>query len=177
MISERLIQRHLQTDEESWPPIKPKKFTPLVLIQYKDGHRDNLEQYATVAKFVEPGNIDKIAGCNAIPNKRPKLSEQALQEVFDGSKITKEVVKILSPLEKSNDPQFILIKGAPGIGKSLLLKEIAYLWGKKMVMDKVKLVLLISLRDPAVQKMSNYSTLFVKETERPKKLLAPVMTF
>ena len=39
--------------------------------------------------------------------------------------ITKQLEDILSP---SNDAQFILVEGLPGIGKTLLLQEIAYNW-------------------------------------------------
>ena len=74
--------------------------------------------------------------------------------MLDTSKVTKEVAEILAPLEISDDPQFILIEGAPGIGKSSLLKEIAYRWSNKDVLQKFKLVLLVCLRDPAVQQMS-----------------------
>ena len=110
-----------------------------------------------MAEFVERGHIDKVVSVtktDTLP-KRPKLdSHQPLQEVLDTSKVTKEVAEILAPLETSDDPQFILIEGAPGIGKSLLLKHIAYRWGTQKFLQKFKLVLLVCLRNPAVQKMS-----------------------
>ena len=108
-----------------------------------------------MAKFVEQGNIDKVVSSSSGIPKRFKLdSHEALQEVLNTSKVTKEVAEILAPLETGNDPQFILIEGAPGIGKSLLLREIAYRWGKQKILQKFKLVLLICLRDPAVHQMS-----------------------
>ena len=107
-----------------------------------------------MAKFVERGHIDKVVPVTKTP-KGPKLdSHQPLQEVFDTTKVTKEVAEILAPLETSDDPQFILIEGAPGIGKSLLLKHIAYRWGIQEILQKLKLVLLVCLRDPAVHQMS-----------------------
>ena len=150
------IQTWLKVDEEAWPPEPPKAFTPLVLIQHQ-GHR-NFKQSTAVAEFVERGHIDKVM---SIPktdtlSKRPKKldSHQPLQEVLDTSKVTKEVAEILAPLETSDDPQFILIEGAPGIGKSILLKHIAYRWGKQEILQKFQLVLPVCLRDPAVQQMS-----------------------
>ena len=110
-----------------------------------------------MAEFVERGHIDKVVSVTKTDtlHKRPKLdSHQPLQEVLDTSKVTKEVAEILVPLETSDDPQFILIEGAPGIGKSLLLKHIAYRWGIQEILQKFKLVLLVCLRNPAVQKMS-----------------------
>ena len=110
-----------------------------------------------MAEFVERGHIDKVVSVtktDTLP-KRPKLdSHQLLQEVLDTSKVTKEVAEILAPLETSDGPQFILIEGAPGIGKSLLLKHIAYRWGIQEILQKFKLVLLVCLRDPTVQQMS-----------------------
>ena len=107
-----------------------------------------------MAKFVERGHIDKLVTSDNI-SKHPKLdSHEPLQEVLNTSKVTKEVAEILAPLETSNDPQFVLIEGAPGIGKSFLLKQIAYLWATKQILQKFKLVLLLCLRDPAVQQMS-----------------------
>ena len=73
--------------------------------------------------------------------------------MLDTSKVTKEIAEILAPLETSDNPQFILIEGAPGIGKTLLLREISYRWGKHQILQKFKLVLLVCLRDPAVQQM------------------------
>ena len=46
----------------------------------------------------------------SVPEHYPKLdSHEPLQEVS----VTKELAEILAPLEQSNDPQFILIEGAP----------------------------------------------------------------
>ena len=152
------IQTQLKVDKEAWPPEPPKTFTPLVLIQHQ-GHR-NLEQSTAMAECVERGYVDMIVSVtktDTLPKgpKRPKLdSHQPLQEVLDTSKVTKEVAEILAPLETSDNPQFILIEGAPGIGKSLLLKHIAYRWGIQEILQKFKLVLLVCLRNPAVQQMS-----------------------
>ena len=145
------IQTQLRVDEEAWPPEQPKTFTPLVLIQHQ-GHR-NLKQSAAMAEFIERGHIDKvITSSNPVPRHHGKLdSHQPLQEVLDTSKVTKEVAEILAPLETGKDPQFILIEGAPGIGKTLLLREIASCWGKQQVLQKFKLVILLCLRDPTVQ--------------------------
>ena len=82
-----------------------------------------------MAKFVARGHINKLVTSDSVlPTPHHQLdSHEPLQEVINTSKVTKEVAEILAPLETSSDPQFVLIKGAPGIGKSLLLKEIAYL--------------------------------------------------
>ena len=124
-----------------------------------------------MAEFVERGHIDKVVSATKTDtlHKCPKLdTRQPLQEVLDTSKVTKEVAEILAPLETSDDPQFILIEGAPGIGKSLLLKHIAYRWSIQQILQKFKLVLLICLRDPAVQQMSFIDDLLQSSCKRDK---------
>ena len=51
------------------------------------------------------------------------------------------------------DPRLILIDGAPGMGKTTLCKEIAYRWASGDLLTDSKLVFLLFLRDPAVQKL------------------------
>ena len=157
----------MRAEKAAWPPEPPKTFTPLVLIQHQ-GHR-NIKQSTAMVEFVEQGHIDKIVSVTTA-GTFPKLdNHQPLQEVLDTSKITKEVADILAPLETSEDPQFVLIEGAPGIGKTLLLKEISYRWGKNQILQKFKLVLLICLRDPAVQQMSIIDDLFQLFCKRDRR--------
>ena len=63
----------------------------------------------------------------------------------------------------------ILIEGAPGIGRSLLLREIPYLWSTQEILHKFK-VLLVCLRDPGVQQMTIFSSHSVEETGELLKL-------
>ena len=113
-------------DKNAWPPGQSKSFTPLLLVHYQ-GHRTP-EQVTTMAELMYTGEISKVA-----------------------SVTTKEIKEILAPLENSEDSCYILIEGAPGIGKSVLLKEIAYRWGKKELLQNFELALLISLRDPSLK--------------------------
>ena len=115
-----------------------------------------MKQSTAITEFVERGHIDKlVTSSNAVSKYHHKLdSHGPLQEMLDTSKVTKEVADILAPLDRDTKPHFILIEGAPGIGKSLLLKEIAYRWGMHQILQKFKLVILICLRDPTVQQMS-----------------------
>ena len=62
-------------------------------------------------------------------------SNETLQEALSATQVTKKLEKILAPLENKEEPSFILIEGASGIGKSVLLKEIAYQWGKKLLLQ------------------------------------------
>ena len=156
MVSQCNVRERFNTDEETWPPDQPKNFTPLVLIHHQGQH--SMKQAATMAQVIQTSDIDEItslANNQSVPKHHPKIkSHEPLQEVLDSSTVTKELTEILAPLEQSKDPQFILIEGAPGIGKSILLKEIAYRWGNKELLKRFKVVLLVCLRDPSVQQAS-----------------------
>ena len=156
MVSQSNVRERFNTDEETWPPDQPKNFTPLALIHHQGQH--SMKQATAMAWLIQTGNIDEItslASNRSVPTNHPKLdSHEPLQEVLDSSTVTKEFTKILAPLEQCKEPQFILIEGAPGIGKSILLKEIAYRWGNKQLLKTFKLVLLVPLRDPTVQQAS-----------------------
>ena len=155
MVSQRNLQERFNTDEETWPPDQPKNFTPLVLIHHQGQH--SMKQPIVVAQVIHTGDIDitTMPGNQSVPKHHPKLDgHKPLQKILDNSTVTKELAEILTPLEQSEDPQFILIEGAPGIGKSMLLKEIAYRWGNKQLLQTFKFVLLIQLRNPSVQQAS-----------------------
>ena len=64
--------------------------------------------------------------------------------------MTKNISDIFLPV-KASDGSFIdlhiLIEGAPGIGKTVLAKEIAYQWAKNELLASKKLLLLVFLRE------------------------------
>ena len=161
MVSQCNVRERFNTDEETWPPDQPKNFMPLVLVHHCGQH--SMKQATAMAQVIQTGDIDEItslASKQPVTKHHPKLvSHESLQEVLDSSMVTKELTEILAPIEQSKDPQCILIEGAPGIGKSVLLKEIAHRWGNKQLLKTFKLVLLVCLRDPTVQQVASVSDL------------------
>jgi len=145
MVGQVNLQARFQIDDDTWPPDQPKNFIPLVLIHYK-GHW-NLQQAIAITKLTQTGDIALLASNQ--PVSKP------LQEVLDISTVTNKVEEILVPLEKSGKPQYILIEGPPGVGKSVLLKEIAYRWADKQVLKAFNFVLLVCLRDPLMQQITS----------------------
>ena len=123
-------------DDDTWPPNQLKSFTPLLLSHHQGDCTP--KQVAEMAEMMHIGDIHKM---------------------LDTSKVTKEINEILSPLEKSEEAFFALIEGAPGIGKTVLLKEIAYRWGNKELLEKFEFVLLICFRDPSLQQIKSVSNL------------------
>ena len=165
-VSEMNMQARLIVDEDAWPLEQSKKYTPLLLIHYKD--QRNMKQSTAMAEYIVRGHIDDIAS-NSMASKYP----DSLQEALVASAVTKKISDILVSFEESTEPQFVLVEGAPGIGKSVLLKEIAYRWSTKQILHKFKLVLLVCLRDPAMQQISLLDDLlqsFCKGDKRAPKI-------
>ena len=147
--------------KDTWPPEQPKEFTPLVLLHHEDEH--SMEHVTAITKALHTGAIsDVISATTSDPlAKHPRLyGNDKLGEALKASKTTTDVSEILAPLENNDKPQLILIEGAPGIGKTILVKHIAFSWAEQGMLQKYELVLLVYLRDPTVQKMSSLKQLF-----------------
>ena len=164
ILSDRVRQISIQTrfmvDCDTWPPEQPKTFTPLLLIHHQDDHTP--VQITAMAELMHTGDNDKISSAmiDQRPIKRAKFdSNDKSQKVLDTSKTTKEIAEILAPLEEGKQSCFILIEGAPGIGKSVLLKEIHYKWANTELLHKCHLVLLVCLRDPSLQQIQSVDDL------------------
>ena len=147
--------------KDTWPPEQPKEFTPLVLLHHEDEH--SMEHVTAITKALHTGAIsDVISATTSDPlAKHPRLfGHDKLGEALKASKTTTDVLEILAPLENNDKPQLILIEGAPGIGKTILVKHIAFRWAEQGMLQKYELVLLVHLRDSTVQKMSSLKQLF-----------------
>ena len=53
----------------------------------------------------------------------------------------------------------VLIEGAPGIGKTILSKEIALQWANHDILHNTKLLFLLFMREPRVKNITNISSL------------------
>ena len=150
------IHTRFMVDDKAWPPVKQASFTPLLFIHHHGDHSQ--EEIRAKAELMYTGNIGKVT--MATNKHSDKLGgNEKIHKILDTSTATKEIAEILAPLEKSEDPAFILIEGAPGIGKSVLLKEISYKSANKELLQKFELVLLVYLRDPSLQQIVSVSDL------------------
>ena len=119
-----------------WPPYQyqPKHYTTLAFIHNNtkdaDVVRFSVTQELAVAGSIKPSQ----------PYKESDLN----------TNMTKNISDIFSPIE-ALDGSFvdlhILIEGAPGIGKTVLTKEIAYQWAKNELLASKTLLLLVFLRE------------------------------
>ena len=144
-------------DDDTWPPEKLTSFTPLLLIHHQGDC--TTEQVTAMAELMYTGEIGKVSMVTNDQHTLKHTSHEKFHKGLDTSKATKEIREILVPLEKSKESTFILIEGAPGIGKSVLLKEIAYKWANKELLQKFELVLLVCFRDPSLQQIKSIDDL------------------
>ena len=126
-----------RSSEEEWPPDQPTSTVNLALIHYQD--RRTQEELIKISKRCKEGasQVDKMV----------KLD----------SNVTKDIQEIFMSKCGNESPQFILIEGAPGIGKTVLAKEIAYQWSKGKILKDYKLVFLLYLRDPKLHMVKSFN--------------------
>ena len=79
------------------------------------------------------------------------------------SKTTKDLQEVFSQLEQqpsdSQHQRSILVEGSPGVGKSILLKHVAYLWAHGELLTNTHFLFLLRLRDPSVRQLNSLQSL------------------
>ena len=114
-----------QTSSNQWPPSTTNKFFRLAMIKTATVKREHI-----IDKFVQmtiTGKVDDI-----LRQKYLIKLENILQDTPGERKV-------------------ILLEGAPGCGKSTLSVYICQQWEKNKIFNQFQLVILVRLRDPAVQ--------------------------
>ena len=131
-LREEHIKSRFHYAPDEWPPYHPKHYTTLALIHHKGRHA-NAEVISVAQEMVASGNISK---------NQPQPSSISYH--------SKDVSELFPTASTS---YLILIEGAPGIGKTVLSKEIAYQWAENKLLPFKKLVFLLLLRDPNLKNM------------------------
>ena len=139
-----------------WPPNQAKIVVSVALIHYK-GKRTQQELFEIVNIHKEGAPaVDNFLSstCQGPSTKKPRLNY---------SKVTKNITDIFAAgptdltetgTSSTKEPKRILIEGAPGIGKTVLAKEIAYRWATNEILTETKIVFLLYLRDPRLQSIT-----------------------
>ena len=168
-----------------WQQLHPKHFVNVLLIHHSE--RSTGKEFFYVATMMKHGLA--LNRSRLLINKYNEsiLIGEYLQsftksiESFETIK-TKEISDIFQPF-KSNDgsttnPKYILIEGAPGMGKTTLCKEIAYQWATNSLLKDTELLFLIYLHDPAIKDINclkdlvHYQYGFLKENDELSKQCA-----
>ena len=122
-----------QTTSNQWPPSATKKFFRLAMIKTATVRRGYIDD-----RFVQmtiTGKVDDI-----LQEKYPIQLEYIFKETEGQRKV-------------------ILLEGAPGCGKSTLSVYICQQWEKGQLFNQFQHVILIRLRDPAVQNANGLADL------------------
>ena len=155
--------------EDDWPPYQPDHFTGVALIHHKEKHTTLRENFV-VAKEMYTGTLTsqnatlkRDTSASAKNTSKFATLKQGAHNVnastdVQGKRESKNITELFSPGQKYNlnqednrVSQIILIEGAPGIGKTILSKEIAFQWANKMILLDKYLLFLVFLRDPFLQ--------------------------
>ena len=171
--------------KDIWHLLHPKHFVNVLLIHHSE-HSTGKEFFyvATVMKHGLALNRSRLLTNKY--NKNTLIGEylQSFTKSIESFKTikTKEISDIFQPF-KNNDgsttnPKYILIEGAPGMGKTTLCKEIAYQWATNSLLKDTELLFLIYLHDPAIENINRLKDLvyyqydFLKENDELSKQCA-----
>jgi len=140
-------------EKVDWPPNLIKLSVNVTLIHHKNGRTQ--QELLEIAKRHEEGAAAVDDAATFEPDtKRPRLFKQAktLDNVFAAD-------CVLQGENTTVSPRRVLIEGAPGIGKTVLAKEIAFLWSKGKLLREVTVLFLLFLRDPKLWEVTTVKEL------------------
>ena len=154
----RYRRKGLVTSSSTWPPFHAQSFTSLALVHQKVTQLQAKEDTTKIARVRATGDIHKI----------PELTSSIKLD---------NIHQIFTPVTSDNQaqcPMSILIEGHPGIGKTTLVKEMCLQWANNQFLKSDKLVLLLMLRDPNVQKITSTEQLvrYTQSTDQVQCVLS-----
>ena len=131
--------------ENVWQLLYPEHIVNVLMI-----HRIKLQGEQEDASITRDGlmHYDTISSSQLF---KYHFGDQLYYEKFK----TTEIPEIFASFKGDNGstitPKVIFIEGAPGMGKTTLCKEITYLWAHQKLLQGIKMIFLLFLRDPAIQ--------------------------
>jgi len=130
-----------------WPPNQIKLNISVILMHYKNGRTQ--EELMEIAKRHGEGASVIENTASSIPGvENPNY--KYLNDIFAADQVEGE---------NSSAPQYVLIEGAPGIGKTMLAKEIAFRWANGELLKEVTILFLLFLRNPELWEVTSVNKL------------------
>jgi len=126
-----------------------RMYTRLTFVQCKSEERQ--EKLASTAKEHRKINTETLRELST--DRHLPLSYKLSVYSSANDRKTKSIEDLFVSPGSSVRPKCVLVEGAPGIGKTQLVKEIAYCWAENLIMTNALIVFVLHLRDPKVQKM------------------------
>ena len=146
---------------DDWPPYQPDHFTSVALIHHKEKLITSNEVIAIATKTYQGKVGVEVSHDNSSTNTTHFLTSKnhkMANEYFKSCQSIKDITQIFKENSSQNSQThngFILIEGAPGIGKTILSKEIAYQWANNNLLSDKTLLFLIFLRDPKIKDVTS----------------------
>ena len=164
IVSVTILLQNIYKDErnkdrvEIWTSsYQPEHFAEVSVICYNE-RRATLNQVETIAKATRSGNMSIGLGCK----KTSCISDIFEPDVSEDNRLP------------CVTPKVILLEGAPGIGKTILSREIAFQWACEKLLSHVHLLFLVPLRDPQISEIESLEQLVsytIKSTSNIKHII------
>ena len=149
------------TSDSQWPLFTPK-FTNLgYIIHRQKRNAQETKKFAELTRSRalspdEPAHMADSSDCEIIESTDDSSSDT-------DAIIDEDITSIFSPFSTNENQQkkIILIEGAPGIGKTMLMMEIGRLWADGKILKEKKVLLYFPIRDPYINKMESAEDMFL----------------
>ena len=139
--------KSLPSDPGKWAPKVSTKYINLALVEKGEVNKVEADEFTQASIH---GDIDDI-----IKQKRHMEIEH------------------VAPLDEEGDPpKYVLVEGAPGVGKTAFAWELSKRWGMGEILKHFEMVVLLRLREVRVQKMKTISDLFFYSNSKVQKVVA-----
>ena len=142
--------------DDKWSPYESKSFIELAFVVHKNPRIKKIIEVESTAKKQTGGNIERES------EDKPSIVHEGNRETSFlelNTQTELEMIFGISASESSSNlPKTILIEGAPGIGKTVVAREIASQWAQNKMLPKIKLLLIIYLKTD-MSKITNFEEL------------------